>query len=67
MNCLTPEAIISYARASMEAQQAASELRAAYARPRSVERNINQINLRRLLETIRQSLKRMPKVRAYDA
>jgi hypothetical protein len=67
MNCLTPEAISSYVRASMEARQAASEMTVAYARPSLAERFSNHINLRRLLETIRQSLKRVPKVRIYDA
>jgi len=66
MNCLTPEAIASYVRVSMEARQAAAEMNAAYARPSAAERISNRIDLQRLQETFLQSLKRLPKVRVYD-
>lgn len=67
MNCLTPEAISSYVRASMEARQEAARMSAAYARPSFAERISSQIDLGRLLDIFRRNFRRKPKVRVYDA
>ncbi len=67
MNCWTPEAIASYAKATMEARREASEMSAAYAQPGLAARLSKALKKRRLLETFRKALRRRYGERVPDA
>ena len=67
MICMTPEAIASQARISMEARQEASRQGAPFAWPGLVGRLLKAIDLRRLADAIRRAIPRTPRARIYDS
>jgi len=67
MICMTPEAIASYARISMEARQEASRQGAHFAWPGLIGRLLNGINLSRFADAIRRAIPRTPRARIYDS
>ncbi len=67
MICMTPEAIASYARISMEARQEASKQGAPFAWPGLVDRLPKGIDLRRLVDAIRRTVPGKLRARIYDS
>ena len=67
MICMTPEAIASYSRISMEARREASMQGAPLAIPRFVGRLLNGIDLRRFADAIQRAIPRTPIARIYDS
>ncbi len=59
MNCMTPEAIYAYARASMEARQEASSQGATIAWPSLADIRSKGIDLRRIAGAIRRTVPRL--------
>ena len=59
MNCMTPEAIYAYARASMEARQEASSQGATIAWPGLADIRSIGIDLRRIAGAIRRTIPRL--------
>lgn len=67
MICMTPEAIASYARISMEARQEASKQGAPFVWPGLVDRLPKGIDLRRLVDAIRRTVPGKLRARIYDS